>query len=119
MKIAMIGLGFMGSTHLKAYRNVPDVELVAVSSDDPVKLTGDLSDIKGNLGGSGEKLDFSGLRKYADYREVCADADVEAVDLCLPTDLHAPAAIAALNAGKHVLVEKPMAINEPSTDDPP
>jgi predicted dehydrogenase len=116
MKLAVVGLGFMGSTHLQAYRNIPEVELIAVSSNDPVKLSGDLSEIKGNLGGSGEKLDFSGLRKYANYREVCADPDIEAVDLCLPTDLHAPAAIAALNAGKHVLVEKPMAINEADCD---
>ena len=116
MKLAVVGLGFMGSTHLKAYRNIPNVELFAVSSGDPVKLTGDLTDIKGNLGGPGEKLDFSGLRKYADYHEVCADPDIEAVDLCLPTDLHAPAAIAALNAGKHVLVEKPMAINAADCD---
>ena len=111
MKIAVVGLGFMGSTHLKAYRNIPNAELFAVASDNPVKLAGDLSEIKGNLGGEGEKFDFANVRKYSNYLEVCADPDVEAVDLCLPTDLHAPAAIAALNAGKHVLVEKPMAIN--------
>ncbi len=106
----------MGSTHLKAYRNIPGVELFAVSSDDPVKLTGDLSQIQGNLGGPGESFDFSNVRKYKDYHEVCADPDVEAVDLCLPTDLHAPAAIAALNTGKHVLVEKPMAIDAADCD---
>jgi len=116
MKLAVVGLGFMGSTHLKAYKNIPGAELFAVASDDPIKLTGDLSEIQGNLGGPGETFDFSNIRKYKDYHDVCADPDVEAVDLCLPTDLHADAAITALNAGKHVLVEKPMAISGEDCD---
>src|SRR5258706_8243637 len=116
MKLAVVGLGFMGSTHLKAYRNVSGAELFAVASDDPVKLTGDLSQIQGNLGGPGESFDFSSVRKYKNYQEVCADPDVEAVDLCLPTDLHAPATIAALSAGRHVLVEKPMSIDSVECD---
>jgi predicted dehydrogenase len=116
MKLAVVGLGFMGSTHLKAYRNITGAELFAVASEDAVKLSGDLSSIQGNLGGPGEFFDFSAVRKYKNFEEVCADPEVEAVDLCLPTDLHAPAAIAALNAGKHVLVEKPMAIDAAQCD---
>ncbi|MCX6637197.1 MAG: gfo/Idh/MocA family oxidoreductase, partial [Acidobacteria bacterium] len=61
MKIGLIGLGFMGSTHLKALQKIPGVEVVAVSSDDPRALSGDLSHIQGNIGGPGEKLDFSNL----------------------------------------------------------
>ena len=53
MRIAVLGLGFMGSTHLKAWKNVPGAELAAVYSNDERKLTGDLSHIEGNLGGKG------------------------------------------------------------------
>ena len=111
MRIGVLGLGFMGSTHLKAMRNVPRAELVAVCSNDEQKLSGDLSDIQGNLGGPGERFDFSQLRKYREVDELLADPAVEAVDICLPTDLHTDVAIKALRAGKHVLVEKPMALN--------
>ena len=110
MKIGVLGLGFMGSTHLKAWKRIPQAELVAVASDVPEQLTGDLSGIQGNIGGPGEKMDFSAVRKYASAFEAVEDPEVEAVDVCLPTHLHAPVTIAALRAGKHVLVEKPMAL---------
>ena len=116
MKIAVIGLGFMGSTHVKALRSVPDAVLAAVVSSDDQKLSGDLSGIQGNVGGPGEKMDFSGVRKYRHIGEVLADPEIEAVDICLPTDQHAPAALAALRAGKHVLVEKPMALDGAAAD---
>lgn len=107
----MLGLGFMGSTHLKAMRELPGVELAAVYSSDERKLTGDLSAIQGNLGGPGEKLDFSGVRQYRDIEPLLSDSSVDAVDICLPTDLHEWVAVEALRAGKHVLVEKPMALD--------
>jgi predicted dehydrogenase len=116
MKITVLGLGFMGCTHLKALKNIPHAELVAVASDDERCLSGDLSGIQGNLGGPGERMDFSRLRKYRDWREAVQDPEAEAVDICLPTNMHALAAIAALGAGKHVLVEKPMALDGASAD---
>jgi predicted dehydrogenase len=117
MRIAVAGLGFMGSTHIKALKNVPNANLAAVVSADPVKLEGDLSAIQGNIGGPGEKLDFSNVSKYGTLEEAFHDPAIDAVDLCLPTDLHAPAAIAALKAGKHVLVEKPMALETAQTSE--
>jgi predicted dehydrogenase len=116
MKIGMIGLGFMGSTHLKALLKTPGVELVAVSADDPRALSGDLSHIQGNIGGPGEKLDFSNVRKYSDAHGAALDQEAEAVDICLPTNMHAGVAIKALRAGKHVLVEKPMALTVEETE---
>lgn len=106
----------MGRTHLQALNNIPQGEVVAVASDDPVALTGDLSGAEGNLGTSGEKFDFSSMHKYSDWRGAVQDPEVEAVDICLPTHLHSPAAIAALEAGKHVLVEKPMALDGAEAD---
>ena len=117
MRIAVIGLGFMGSTHLKAWKNIPEAQLYAVVSQDDKKLTGDLSGIQGNIGGPGEKMDFSRVKKYHKADEVLADPEVDAVDICLPTDQHAPVALAALRAGKHVLVEKPMALDGATADE--
>ncbi len=116
MRIAVVGLGFMGSTHLKALKNIPEAEVVAVVSSDEKKLAGDLSAIQGNIGGPGEKMDFSRVKKYRTLDQALADPDVDAVDICLPTDQHAPAALAALRAGKHVLVEKPMALDGADAD---
>ncbi|MFB3776758.1 MAG: Gfo/Idh/MocA family protein [Bryobacteraceae bacterium] len=116
MRIAVLGLGFMGSTHLKALARIPQAELVAVASDDARQLSGDLSGIQGNIGGPGEKLDFSGIATYRDWRGVVNEPRIEAVDICLPTSLHAAAAVAALEACKHVLVEKPMALDTTSAE---
>lgn len=116
MRVAVVGLGFMGSTHLQAYKHVPSATLAAVVSEDPVKLGGDLSAIQGNLNRPGEKLDFSRVRKYTKLEEALADPEIDAVDLCLPTYLHEPTTLAALAAGKHVLVEKPMALDGDSCD---
>jgi predicted dehydrogenase len=111
MNIAVIGLGFMGAVHLKALENISQARVVAVVDESPERLTGDLSSIQGNLGRPGERMDFSGYKKYTSVDEALADPGIEAVDICLPTHLHAPVTIQALRAGKHVLVEKPMALN--------
>src|SRR5580700_6239848 len=90
MRLAVVGLGFMGGVHLKALASVPSVELAAVVSRRAVE---------------------SPVKHYTKLADALADAEIEAVDLCLPTDLHESATIAALRAGKHVLVEKPMALS--------
>ncbi len=110
MKIGVLGLGFMGSTHIRAWMKTPGADLAAVMDQDAKRLSGDLSGVVGNIGSGGERLDFSAVRKYSTPEELLGDAEVEAVDICLPTNLHAPLAVAALGAGKHVLVEKPMAL---------
>ena len=116
MNVAVAGLGFMGATHLKAWKQASGAQVTAVSSSDARKLTGDLTAVGGNLGGAGEVMDFSELRKYGSFEAMHGDAEIDAVDICLPTDQHAHAAIAALRAGKHVLVEKPIALNEAEAD---
>jgi len=117
MRIAVIGLGFMGSTHIKAMRSLPDlVTLSAICSNNEAALSGDMSGIQGNLGGPGEKFDFSGVSKYREIDAVLADPAVDAVDICLPTDLHASVTMKALQAGKHVLLEKPMALSGAECD---
>ncbi len=109
--MALLGLGFMGSTHAKAWQQVAGARLAAVMSSDERKLEGDLSAIQGNLGGPGERMDFTGVSKYRAVEAALNDPEIDAVDICLPTDQHASVAIAALRAGKHVLVEKPIALD--------
>ncbi len=103
INVAVIGLGFMGATHLKAWRNVPAARLHAVVDADPRRLTGDLSSVGGNLTTTDARYDFSGVRAYTTLEEALADPQVDAVDICLPTDQHAVTVTAALRAGKHVL----------------
>lgn len=117
MRIAIIGLGFMGSTHLKGLQSVKGVTLTAVAESDPIKRSGDMSSIQGNLGGPGEKFDFSNVAQYADAQDAFDDPNVDAVDICLPTNLHKPLTLAALKAGKHVLVEKPMGLSRAECDE--
>jgi predicted dehydrogenase len=117
MKIGVIGLGFMGSTHLQAIARIPDARLVAVMDTNLARLSGDLSDVEGNLGIDGQKMDFTGINTYSRLGDILSDPQVEAVDICLPTDLHAPVAIEALRSGKHVLVEKPMALTGTAADE--
>jgi predicted dehydrogenase len=116
MRVGLLGLGFMGSTHLQAMEGIPDAELGAVMDANEVRLTGDLSDIQGNLGIPGKRMDLAGAKRYRTVDEILADPDVEAVDVCLPTFLHASIAMQALAAGKHVLVEKPMALDGATAD---
>lgn len=111
MKLAVIGLGFMGSTHVKAVRALPGVELAAVCSRDAKILSGDFSEIRGNIGDPGGQVDLSGVARYREIGVLLADPAIDAVDICLPTEMHESVAIDALRAGKHVLVEKPMALD--------
>lgn len=112
MRIGIVGLGFMGAAHLRAWQTVPDAQLAAVASSDALKLTGDLSGIVGNLDRRGEQMDFGEAARYRSAQELIEDPTLDAVDLCTPSYLHADQAVAALEAGKHVLVEKPMALSD-------
>ena len=111
MRLGVLGLGFMGATHIRALDGIEGVTLAAISSSDPKKLAGDLSSVGGNLGEGFATLDFSQVDKHPRWETILEDPTIDAVDICLPTHLHAPATEAALRAGKHVLVEKPMALD--------
>ncbi len=112
--VGVIGLGFMGSTHIQALLSIPGAHLAAVCSRDETKLSGDLSAIQGNTGAPGARLNFSGVAKYRAIHQMLEDPGIDAIDICLPTYQHSGVAIDALRAGKHVLVEKPMALDAAS-----
>ncbi|MFA5865244.1 MAG: Gfo/Idh/MocA family oxidoreductase [Phycisphaerae bacterium] len=110
VKVGLIGIGFMGFTHYQIYKKHPNAKIVALADYNAKKLEGDWSSIGGNIGSSERgKEDLTGIKTYQNPLDLINDPDVELVDICMPTDLHAELAIAALKAGKHVFLEKPMA----------
>jgi len=111
IRIGIIGLGFMGMTHFEAAKQVKGGRIAAIATRSEKKLAGDWSDIQGNFGPRGSATtDLTGIKKYREHHELLADPEIDLVNICLPTDQHESVAIEALKAGKHVLVEKPIAI---------
>src|SRR2546425_10749253 len=93
MNFGIIGYGYTGRQHARAIAQLDDVRLVGVAEVDAQKR------------GQAE------VRGFQDYRSLLEDPTIDAVSICLPHVLHEEVALAALEAGKHVLVEKPLAIN--------
>lgn len=101
-RVAILGAGFMGATHARAYCALPGVEIAAIyapSGERAVPLAAEV-----------------GSRWSDDLAAVIADGAVDAVDVCLPTAEHRRATEAALDAGKHVLLEKPIALTAEDAD---
>jgi predicted dehydrogenase len=106
----------MGMIHYRAAARLRGGAVTAVCSRDRKKLAGDWTGIRGNFGPAGTQMDLSALKRYEDFDRLLADPDVDLVDVCTPTHLHAPMALAALRAGKHVLVEKAIALSPADAD---
>ncbi len=98
----IVGTGFMGEAHLEALRRLPEVEVVAVAASRPDKAEA-----------------FARAHRvsqvHADALALVADPDVEVIHNCTPNHLHFPLNKAALEAGKHVLSEKPLALDSQET----
>lgn len=97
VKVGVIGLG-MGQAHLRGYEAGPRAKVVGVCDIDEERMAEVLEEREG-------------IAAYTDYAELLAREDLQAVSIALPNFLHAPVTIDALEAGKHVLCEKPMAMN--------
>ena len=102
MRVGILGAGFMGVTHARAYAKIPGVDIVAISSRHPEKAEKLVAEVGG--------------KAVADDRAVIEDASIDVISNTLPTHLHADSTIAALAAGKHVLLEKPFALTAPDCD---
>jgi len=109
--IGVVGIGFMGMIHYLAAGRVKGAKVVAISTRDAKKRAGDWTSIQGNFGPRGTQMDLSGVAAYETFEELIADPNVNLVDLCVPNADHARLAIAAMKAGKDVLVEKPIALS--------
>jgi len=112
--VGVLGLGFMGRLHIAALRAAEGAglpcRLAAVCDGDPQRLRGG-GPKAGTIPGSDEPLfDPALVRGHRTPAELFADSDVDLVHICTWTDTHVDLAIAALAAGKHVVVEKPVAV---------
>src|SRR5947209_6216882 len=106
----------MGMIHYLAAAKLKGARVTALCSRDPKKLAGDWRGIRGNFGPPGQMMDLRKTRNYQRLDHLLADADVDLVDVCNPTHLHPETAVAALRAGKHVLVEKAIALRPRDAD---
>lgn len=116
IRIGIAGIGFMGVTHFKALEKVKGGKVTAVFTRDAKKLAGDWRGVQGNFGGPGGRQDLSRIACHARYEDLLADPNVDMVDICLPTNLHEEATLQALDAGKHVFLEKPIALDLKAAD---
>jgi predicted dehydrogenase len=110
VQIGIVGVGFMGMIHYLAAAKATGAKVAAICSRDPKKLAGDWTSIQGNFGPRGTQMDLAGVSRHTDFDALLADPQVDLVDLCVPSDAHGKMAIQAVRAGKHVLVEKPIAL---------
>lgn len=111
VNVAIVGLGFMGLTHIKAYQQIEPARIVAVCDAVRLPVNGVLAGVSGNISGA-DAIDLGkNVKVYQRLEDALADPEVELVDLCVPTPLHAPQSLAALQAAKHVICEKPLARN--------
>ncbi|MGD9689305.1 MAG: Gfo/Idh/MocA family oxidoreductase [Phycisphaerales bacterium] len=120
INVGVIGLGFMGRTHVaavaQAARDGLPCRLAALCDRDPSRFTLE-GGPAGNLRTAGERgaiHDAAAARTATDPRELLSDPAIDAVIICTHTETHVDLALAALAAGKHVLIEKPVALR--STD---
>ncbi len=109
VNVAVVGLGFMGVTHLRAYQLLQNVRVAAVCDAVRLPVNGILQGVAGNIKKSDDVDLGPQVKVFKRIEELLADSEVQLVDICTPTPLHPEQAIAALRAGKHVLCEKPLA----------
>ncbi|MBI5767937.1 MAG: Gfo/Idh/MocA family oxidoreductase [Verrucomicrobia bacterium] len=96
IRVGLVGFGFIGPHHLEAIRRTGLAEVVAIATSDAA--------------GAHAKAEQSGVaRATGDWRTLTADPAIDVIDIATPTHLHGPIALAALAAGKHVIVDKPLA----------
>jgi len=98
IRVGVIGTGQIGTSHIRRYQDILDAEVVAIA------------DIrKAQAEKVAQQYGIPDTNLYSDYHAMLQRDDIDAVDVCLHNQFHRPATVAALEAGKHVYCEKPMA----------
>ena len=115
VRLGVIGMGFMGATHARACQLAEGAGLpchLAAVADASAERLAHLAAPTGNIPDAGaESLRLDDVARYADATSLLADGAIDAVSICTPTRTHIDLAIQALRAGKHVLIEKPLALS--------
>jgi len=109
INIAVAGVGFMGATHLRVYQKIAAARITALCDVSGRIKNGVLGGVAGNIQQTNAihlPAHARIVRRFDDLLEL---KDLDVIDICTPTALHASQAIAALTAGKHVICEKPLA----------
>lgn len=109
IRTGIVGLGFMGQQHFAIHQTMANIQLVGVCDKEEKRRAEQAEAVGGNLG-EASTLDLTAYTRCATLDELLA-LDLDCVDICTPTYLHADMAVKALEAGKHVICEKPMALN--------
>ncbi len=111
IRVGLVGIGFMGWIHQLAYRRSENARLAAFCSGDAKKRTGDWRGIQGNFGPPGDQIAMDGIEVFESLEQMVRSPNIDVIDICLPPHLHTSAAMMALEHGKDVLCEKPLALH--------
>jgi len=98
MKVGIAGAGFMGEVHAQCYARLDGVQVYGIGEKNPERTDKFVSK-------------FAPKKAYRDVFDMIADREIDVIDICLPTPMHPAVAIEALKQNKHVLLEKPIALN--------
>jgi predicted dehydrogenase len=98
MKVAITGTGFMGTVHTEALKRLRGIEVIGIQGSSPEKSKA-----------AADKLELP--KAYNTWEDLVSDPEVDAVHITTPNRLHFPQTVDALKAGKHVLCEKPLAMD--------
>ena len=101
IRVGIVGAGFSGRSHVDALRRASGVEIAGVAASSPDRSHAAAAEL--------------GVRPFADYRSLIDDGSIDAIHVCAPNELHVPINEAALAAGKHLLSEKPLAMDSDQT----
>ena len=105
VKVGIIGVGGIArGAHITGLQKVKEAKIIAICDIDEKRLNQ-----------IGDEAGIPAEKRYLNYEDLIRDPDVEAVEICTPNHLHVPMAVAALKAGKHVNVEKPVSTDYDST----
>src|SRR5512144_985456 len=96
LRVAVVGVGILGSRHARVFAEQPDCELAAVV---------DLNSARAE-----QVAQAHGVRAFTDYETMLQCVDIDAVAVATPDHLHRAPVVTALQAGKHVFMEKPLAV---------
>jgi predicted dehydrogenase len=103
LRIGVVGLGWVAGAHIGTFKHVKGAEVVGVSS----RRRFSAADLEAKYG--------IPLKPYDSYEEMLKDPSIDVIDICTPHPMHAAQTIAAANAGKHLIIEKPLAIDYKDT----